>query len=125
MQKTKKCVTPPPWNCLQYLGKFWINLFLISFSSSNPFYFVGGVLHGGVDEDVEAGRDQDRGGEAEEEQQDQVVHQERLGGYPEIISSFYFRHISVLTTTIKTKLHGVPSMKKLYKWIWIWETTDL
>lgn len=29
-------------------------------------------------EDVQAGRDEDRCGEAEEEQEDQVVHQERL-----------------------------------------------
>jgi len=31
-----------------------------------------------VYEDVEAGRDEDGGGEAEEEYKDQVVHQERL-----------------------------------------------
>jgi len=48
---------------------------------------VGGVLDGRVDEDVQAGGDQDRGCEAEQEHQDEVVHQERLGGYPKIRTS--------------------------------------
>ena len=46
--------------------------------------FVCGVLHGRVDEDVEAGRDEDGGREAEKEDEDQVVHQERLRGDPTV-----------------------------------------
>ena len=46
--------------------------------------FVCGVLHGWVDEDVEAGRDEDGGCEAEEENENQVVHQERLRRDPEV-----------------------------------------
>ncbi len=45
------------------------------------------MLHGRVDEDIEAGRDQDRSRKAEEKQQDQVVHQERLRSYPAIFLS--------------------------------------
>ena len=55
---------------------------------SCPAYFIGGVLHGRVDEDIEAGRDQDRSRKAEEKQQDQVVHQERLRSYPAIFFVF-------------------------------------
>ncbi len=43
-------------------------------------YFICGVLDGRMDEDIEAGCDEDGGREAEEEDQDQVVHQERLRG---------------------------------------------
>ena len=37
-----------------------------------------------MDEDVEAGRDEDGGCEAEEENENQVVHQERLRRDPEV-----------------------------------------
>jgi hypothetical protein len=67
---------------------FFYKSFYYSSSSptcpSCPAYFIGGVLHGRVDEDIEAGRDQDRSRKAEEKQQDQVVHQERLRSYPVI-----------------------------------------
>ena len=46
-----------------------------------------------MDEDVQAGGDQDRGHEAEQEHQHQVVHQERFGGYPKIWTRLIYSSI--------------------------------
>ena len=47
-------------------------------------YFIGGVLNSRMDENIETGSDEDRSCKTKQEQENQVVHQKRLGGDSEI-----------------------------------------